>query len=265
MTQNEGTLYAKITRQINITLTYTFNASVQFENATTNYSLTETLKTQAWQHQTTKTPPASTNQTEINVTIPPIYSAQLELVKKRIESETGASSSTYTLEIEPTFSTEAFTTAGMIYETFTPTLTVAFKRTEQGDIIAIEDLNQTEEGALTESQTATRPDVLNQRYASYFLLTTSVMGIFVSTHFHRKVKAETYKTSVEKVKATYKDLIIEAKEPPKIPPDAAVINLNNMDELVKTAEILAKPIILVRQPSPVFIVMDQNSIYKHNP
>jgi len=60
-------------------------------------------------------------------------------------------------------------------------------------------------------------------------------------------------------------LIIEAKEPPKTPPETTIINVETIQELAKTAEILAKPIILTRKPQPTLTIIDQNTIYQHKP
>jgi len=59
--------------------------------------------------------------------------------------------------------------------------------------------------------------------------------------------------------------MIEAHEPPKIPSETTTINVETIQELAKTAEILAKPIILTRKPEPTLTIIDQNTIYKHKP
>ena len=263
---NEGTLYTRITKQINITLTYTFHATLPTE-ATITYTLKQTIKTPTWQHQTTATSPTTTNQTQIYITIPPIIKSELDAIKAEYEKTTGASTTTtYTFEITPTFTVNANTSASPIHQVFTPTLTVEFQRTDQGDIITIEDLYQTKTGSITENQTITRYDILNQRYASYILVTISIAGLFFSTYFYTKTKPKTKeKPPLDKLIAPYKDLIIEAKEPPKTPPETTTINVETIKELAKTAEILAKPIILTRKPTPTLTIIDQNTTYQHKP
>jgi len=261
---DEGTLYTKITKQINITLTYTFYTTLP-TNATITYSLTQTLKTPAWPYQINETTPTTTDQKLIRITIPPVNKAELETIKRQIETDTGTSSTTYTLEITPTFTIEANTTAGPIQQTFTPTLTLNFQRTNQGDIITIEELLQTQSGAITENQTITRQDVINQRYTSYILIATSITGLGFSTYFHTKTKPKIEEIPLEKLIAPYKDLIIEAQKAPKTPPEATTINITTIQELARTAEILAKPIILTREPTPTLTIIDQNTIYQHKP
>jgi len=261
---NEGILYTKITEQINITLTYNFHATLPTETTIT-YSLKQTLKTTAWQHQITSTTPTTTNQTQISITIPPINKNELQAIKSTIESETGTSTSTYSVQIAPTFTINANTTEGTIHQVFTPTLTIDFKRTDQGDVITIENLHQTKSDTITENQTITRYNIINQRYAVYILALISIAGLCISTYLYRKTKPKTKKIPLDKLIAPHKDLIIEAEKPPKIPPEATIINVDNIQELAKTAEILARPIILTRKPKPTLIIIDQNTIYQHKP
>jgi hypothetical protein len=70
---------------------------------------------------------------------------------------------------------------------------------------------------------------------------------------------------LDKLIAPYKNLIIEAKEPPKTTPETTIINVATIQELAKTAEILAKPIILTRKPQPTLTIIDNNTIYQHKP
>jgi len=263
---NEGTLYTKITRQINIIITYTFHATLPADTTIT-YSLTQTLQTGTLSHQINTTTPTTTNQTQIQITLPQIIKTELDQTMTKLATETGTSTTAYySLEITPTFTINANTTAGSIQQTFTPTVTIDFKRTDQGDVTTIGDLYQTKTGAITENQTITRQDIINQRYESYILITLSIAGLFFSTFFYIKTKPKTEQIPLDKLIAPYKDLIIEATEPPKTTPEITIIiNVETIKELAKTAEILAKPIILTRKPQPTLTIIDQNTIYQHKP
>jgi len=262
---NEGTLYIKITRQINLTLAYTFYATLPTDTTIT-YRLTQTLKTGTLSHQINTTTPTTTNQTLIRITIPRIIKGELDPIITKLAAETGVSTSTYySMDITPTFTISANTTVGQIYQLFTPTLTIEFQHTDQGDITTIGDLYQTKTGEITENQTITREDIINQRYESYILITLSIAGLFFSSYFYIKTKPKIAEMPLDKIIAPYKDLIIEAKEPPKTTPETTIINVQTIKELAKTAEILAKPIILTRKPQPTLTIIDQNTIYQHKP
>jgi len=262
----EGTIYTKITKQINIILTYRFYATLPTE-ATITYYLTRTLQTAAFPYQISETTSTTTNQTLIQITIPRVIKSELDPIISRLATETGTSTTSYySLEITPTFTINANTTAGPIYQVFTPTLTIEYKRTDQGDITTIDDLYQTKIGTITENETITRQDIIYQRYTSYILIAISIAGLFFSTFFYIKTKPKTEAPPpLDKIIAPYKDLIIEAKEPPKTQPETTIINVETIKELAKTAEILAKPIILTRTPQPTLTIIDQNTIYQHKP
>jgi hypothetical protein len=95
------------------------------------------------------------------------------------------------------------------------------------------------------------------------LTAISVAGLIFSTYLYTKTKPKTKEKPLEKLIAPYKDLIIEAAEPPKTTAQTAIINVTTLQELAKTAEILAKPIILMRKPTPTLMIIDQNALYQH--
>jgi hypothetical protein len=259
---NEGTLYTKITRQINLTLTYTFHATLPADTTIT-YSLTQTLKTATLSHQINTTTPTTTNQTQIQITIPRIIKGELDPIITKLAAETGVSTSTYySMDITPTFTISANTTAGQINQIFTPTLTIEFKRTDQGDITTIDDLHQTKTGAITENQTLTRQDIINQRYTSYALITISIAGLFFSTYFYIKTKPTTEKPSLEKLTAPYKELI--AKTTQKPPETKTTINMETLEDLAKIAETLARPILHATEAEEhTFYIIGNNTKYQY--
>ena len=267
---NEGTLYTKITKQVNTTLTYTFQATLPTETTIT-YSLTQTLKTTTLQHRITTTTQTTTDQTQIQITIPPANKNTLQTIKSKIESETGTTTSTYALQTTPTFTINANTTTGPIHQIFTPTLTISFKHTDQGDIITIEDLHQTESGTITENQTTTHYDVLNQHYASYVLITISIIGLCYSTYLYKKTKPTTKKTPLDKLITTYKEIITKTTEEPPPKPDMTTIKMATMEDLAKISEALMKPILYVQKtPKPpkkettyIFYIIDNNTKYQY--
>jgi ribonucleotide monophosphatase NagD (HAD superfamily) len=72
-------------------------------------------------------------------------------------------------------------------------------------------------------------------------------GLGVSTYFYTKSKPAAQKPQLGKIMAAHKDLIIETQELTTLPKEAMIINVKNIEELTKTAEILGKPIMLTRR------------------
>jgi hypothetical protein len=260
---NEGPIYTRITKQMILTLAYTFQASLTAE-ATIAYSIAENLETGALSYEIVSTSQTTTNQTQFEISLPPVDKNVLDGIKATIESETGASSSTYSLQIAPTFTVDANTTAGPIHQVFTPTLIIDFQHTDQGDIITVGDLQQTQLGSITETQTTTRQDIINQQYASYVLVALSLTGLGVSARFYTRTGPTEKKPQFEKLVATHKDLIIETQEPLNLPEQATMINVENTEELIRIAEILAKPIVLTRTTGQTvtLTIIDQNTVYQ---
>jgi hypothetical protein len=258
----DGTLYTRLVRHINLTLTYEFTADQPLTQVQITYTITQTLRASAWTYEISRTAPTTTNQTQIQIPLSAINKTYLDGIKAKMDEETGASTTTYTLEIKPTFNVKANTTAGEIVQVFTPTITVSFQHTDKGDVTTIEPLHQTKTGALTETKTVTRQAVIYQRYASYILTTTALAGLAFSTLLHIKTKPKIGKP-LEKIMAPYKDIVAEAAEVPKNLAQTT-ITVKNLKELAKIAEILAKPIMhTAEEQEHTFYIIDNNIIYQY--
>jgi hypothetical protein len=263
---NEGILYTKLTKEINPTLTYAFNTSVPATTITINYEITQTLKTTAWEHQITQTPTTTTSQKQIQITLPTVSKAELDTMKDQIDAEAGSTTSQYySVDVTPTFTITADVQGGTIHHTFQPTLTISFERAEEGDIITIEDLQQTETEQLTENQAVWRQDLLNQRYASYVLSATSFAGLIFSLFYYKKQHPASPKPEIEKLIQTHKDLIVETSENTELHVlQPTIITVTTLKELAKTAEILAKPILhTTKNQKHIFYIIDNNTKYQY--
>jgi len=252
------TLYTRLIRHINVTLTYEFNADQPLEDVQITYTVTRSLKASAWTYEIERAAPNTISQTQIQISLPTVNKTLLDQLKEEIDKETGASTTTYALEIKPTFTVRANTTAGRIYQVFTPTITVSFQRTDKGEVTVIEPLYHSRAGALTETETITRQEVVSQRYTSYILVTTAFAGLAFSTLFYIKTRPKIEKP-LEKIIAPFKDLIIEALEAPKTLPQTT-ITVKDLSELTKIAEVLAKPIVHVAEDQEhTFYIIDESA------
>ncbi len=166
---------------------------------------------------------------------------------------------------------DAETSEGVINKTFSPTLVMLFQSSEEGDIIAISGLENSDSGSITETETIYHSWVKFQRDISYVLSAVTFFGlvittwIFMRTRPHRPPKPE---KMLEDFIAPYEEIIVEtAPEPgvkkPKLEP-ANTINVETMDDLLKIAEILAKPILHSYRPpeNHIFYVFDDKIRYE---
>lgn len=251
----DGTIYTKLASNINLTLSYRFTSTLQNTPKIT-YNINSTLKTGAWKYQTSTTPKVTTQQATIQIALSSFDKQEIEQTKARIDNETGVSTgfysntqSYYALEILPTFQVNAQTNTTVIHQTFQPALVINSTHTTEGDIIKIENLTQTSTGTLTQQVTSTNQNIINQRYASYIFIITSIAGLSYSTT--KMVKQQKHAplddSSNEKLLEPYKDLIIEATE--NVDNTTSTIKMASIAELAKAAETLNKPILHIKNES----------------
>lgn len=265
----DGPIYTKLTNQIDLTLTYTFASDLQVQ-PTITYNVNTTLKTDAWQYQLASTQKTSTTHMPIVLVLPSFVKAEVEQTKARIDNETGVTSGFYSssqpyfvYEIKPTFLIEAQTSTGDIHQTFQPTILVNSTHTGEGDVIKIEGLTQAGSGALTQVLNGVNQDVVNQRYASYVLMATAVVGLIYSITVMTKTQKSASSTpSTQKLLEPYKHLIIEAQE--NTASTTSTVNVTSIPELVKAAETLCKPILHIKNDNEeVLCIIEGTTKYQY--
>jgi hypothetical protein len=231
-------------------------------NAQITYSLQQILQSAAWQYEVKALLQVITNQTQIKLELPPFNRTELEATKTQIEEETGTISGNYSLQIVPIFTVNANTSAGPIHQTFSPVLTIEVGRTEQGNTITVENLHQQETDAITENVIVTHNEVTYERYASYIFLAFCLIGLGFSAFRYSKAHASTKGSGMDKLIVPYKDLVIEAKEVPEFSEDTPIIEVKDLEELAKAAEILARPIFYIHNDAEhTFYVFDADMTY----
>ena len=214
----------------------------------------------------------TTQHTPIVLIFSPFNRAEVEQTKARIDNETGVSTGFYSTsqpyyvyEIQPIFVIDAQTETGSIHQTFQPTLLLNSTHTTEGDIIKIQDLTQTSSGALTQLVNGVNQDIVNQRYASYILIVTSLFGLtyslIVMFKQHNTAPAST-KPGTNKLLEPYKHLIIEATE--NIDNITSTIKVASISELAKAAETLSKPMLHIKnEAGDNLYVIEGNTKYQY--
>lgn len=257
----EGTLYTALTKQINLTLSYTFEVSLSAV-AEVTYSLKQVLQSASWQYQLKASPQTTTNQTQISLQLPPFNRTDVESTKAQIEKETGTTSGNYSFQVVPIFTVDANTSAGPIHQTLSPILTIEVGRTGQGNVIAVENLHQKATDSITEERIVMHDEVTYARYAAYIFSAICIIGLATSAFKHRKAGAPVEMLQTEKLISPYKDLVVEAKAIPEFSEDTLIIEVRDLEELAKTAEILARPIFHAHSGSEhSFYVFDTEMTY----
>ncbi|MDH5451557.1 MAG: DUF5305 domain-containing protein, partial [Candidatus Bathyarchaeota archaeon] len=185
-----------------------------------------------------------------------------------IDTETGTRTTTYNIKIKPIIHTTAETTAGTIDETFTPTLTIAFKSdATTGNYIDIQNLQQTKTGKIQDTQTNYLPWTKNLQYAAYIFLATTLSATAFTSFAYLKLKPtfpQQPPKPIEKIIQPYKDIIAQTTEPPSKTPQTKTITLTTLEDLAKIAETLIKPILHTQKDEEhIFYIIDNDTTYQY--
>jgi flagellar basal body-associated protein FliL len=275
--EDNATLYTTIVKYINLTFTYTFNINPQPENILIEHQITFQIESPGkWPSRTLKPEEAqemlqlsgNLNWTmQVNITRIRQF---VEAIDKEIFGATR--STTYNININPKIHVEAnITTQNTIKkldETFTPKLTIAFKTdAEKGNYVAIENLNQTKPGKITETQQIPIPQVQTQRTASLTAtaITASALTASAILYMFKKPPTPPEKATEKQLKKLidpYKELI--AKTTQKPPETENTIEMETLEDLAKIAEILARPILHTTEAQEhTFYIIDNNTKYQY--
>jgi len=260
----EGPLYTAIVDCINITSRYSFISSPPPKNATMNTNVEIEIESpDKWTRNLSEDEAldllkfSGSQDFKITVNRTKIY----EFVN-RIDEEVGLRSTSYNINVKSTIHCSTIIAARQIEENFTPTLTISFITSgDIGNYISIGELFQTKDGKITETNKIYLEWVEKQRKIAY--ASTAVTSILLATsavlYTQRRPEAPP-KKPIEKVISPYKDLITETTERP--PETENTIRINTIEDLAKTAEILAKPILHTQEDQDhVFYVIDGNTKY----
>jgi hypothetical protein len=182
----------------------------------------------------------------------------------RIDEEVGIRSTSYNLNIIPTIQCSVIIAASRIEETFTPKLTISCVSSgDKGNYISIEERSQTKNEKITETKKIHFEWVEKHRKIAYAsTAATSILLTGSAILYIRRRPEMPPKNIMEKVIATYKELITETTDSP--PETDITIKMGTIEDLVQTAEILIKPILHTKKDQDhIFYVIDGNTKYQY--
>jgi len=272
----EGPIFTKITDTINANFTHTFQGDNP-ANLTIHYSISEYVETQIWKKQIVKLREKAINttgtSTDLDISnIPPINISSVANLANEIRQETGAAVA-YNVTVAIQMNIKANTTEGAINESFTPKLTISFTSSyTAGDVISIQGTEHSKIGEISSIQIIPQPWVNTQRYVSYALSTVSFPGLLVMIWAFTKSrppKPTRSEAQIEEIIEPFKEIISETAEKPQfeehLPMPITAISMRSLEDLVKVADILVKPIIHTRKPpkTHIFYVIDETTRYEY--
>jgi hypothetical protein len=275
----EGIIYISITKYITVTFTYTFESDLT-ANTTIRYTASEFVVTPRWTRQTYSIPlktiiKNTSNETSFQFSIPPITIKSMDTLVGSINSEIGVSTGNYNITIATTATLNAETEAGTINEQFTASLLLGIQRgATEGDIVSVGNLQTTKTGEITQTETTYYDWVKNQQYASYITSATALIGLAICAFFYIQTKPPVAPPPSEKLiqelTEPYQDIIVEVAQE-QTPQGQTTITTKTLEDLVKIADTLTKPIVHFQkpptpenqEPTDIFYVLDNITRYEY--
>lgn len=268
--RGEGILYVTLTERINISFTYIFSSTPQPESV--NVVMRDVTARIESPDKWTKVLQrgelveflnfrGSINFTlEVNCTL-------LKQMVSAIDKELGVYSSSYNIYIVPEILVDVRIAGRSVSEVYMPQLTIAFKAgADKGGYISLEGLEHVQSREVKDVVEISHPEVENQRILSYVATTLTTVGLTTLILVYHRATGHARKklvdAKIERMVREHKDIIVEALMP--LPEVQAVVDVKSLEDLVKVAEILAKPVLKAMDGErEVFYVVDGSIKYQY--
>ena len=259
----EGVLWQPILSHVNVTFNYAFSGTP----TPTNVSLTNYVQVEMSSQKWTKTLSPedamdwlALNTTDLNFTVF-VNSTRLYEIFKIIDEETASSSSQYNITISPFIFQRATVGGKAVYEVFNPEVVIMFRQ-DMGRFIDITPLSSVNQKSTTETVTIKNTWVETFKTATIAGIVISGIALAVSLFLLFRSKSGEAPKSIEKMISPHKDIIVDTAQVP--PATKAVVETSSLDDLVRTAEVLARPIMhSVMGNEHTFFILDGETKYQY--
>lgn len=268
LSPGEGIIFKQIVKEINASMTYTFQIDQNAEISGTYY-IQAIIKTDLWTKIYTIVPSKSFTSNGRSSRFEqyfPIDFSFYDSVVSIINSEIGLNAPNPILIIKCPIAVNAKTSDTTIYETFEPEITVSLnqKTIEISDILSLQKT-----GSRTGTRQVFNQDVVDNRnnWTAY-----SVIILVVSLLFLIATKGESAVISkqdivLKKIQKKYGEWMVDTKAKP-VRLNSKIIPVNSLDDLSKVGEELGKPILHYTSEFNndffhSYYVVDENAAYEY--
>jgi hypothetical protein len=258
----EGKLYEPILSYVNITFDYAFSGTP----APTNLSVTHYVQVEIASQKWTKSLTAEEamdwlglNTSEMAFSIF-LNASSMNDIFKTIDVETSSTSSQYNITVTPHIFQRATISGENVYEVFSPQLDIVFRQ-DQGRFIDITPLSTVNQGSITDTVTVRNAWVDSLRLAAVAGIVISGIALVAALALYYRSKPSELRRSVEKMISPHKDIIVDTAQIP--PATNSIVETTSLDDLVRTAEVLARPIMhSVAGNEHTFFILDGETKYQ---
>ena len=264
----EGILYTAVIDHINLTFSYTFDIKPRPRNLSIETKIAAKLESpDRWirlltEMETEKLLFLKENQ-EFNMIL---NITNIQKIVDQIDFEAGIRSLSYNLTILPNINVIGEILDNEIKDTFNSELIISFiSGGKMGDYINIGNLQKLSSNKLTQESERYLVAVELQRKNSY-IYTAIWFSIFAATTVlylkYKPAAPKVSRTREEEILDKYKELLYETSDKP--PETENTISIDTIDDLVKTAEILLRPILhTVDEKKHIFYIIDDDTKYQY--
>lgn len=259
----DGVLWLPILSYVNITFDYSFSSDPAPTNASLTNYVQVVMSSQKWEK--TLSPEdamewLSLDTSSLNFTAF-VNSTMLYELFKMIDEETASSSTQYNVTITPYIFQRATVAGEPVYEVFRPEVKVIFRQ-DQGRFLDITPLGSTNQRSITDTVIIKNAQLETFRMAAIAGIAISGVALAVSLFLLLRSRPSEAPKSIEKMMSPHKDIIVDTAQVPPI--TKAVVETSSLDDLVRTAEVLARPIMhSVVGNEHTFFILDGETKYQY--
>jgi len=258
-----GSYDSETVNSINGTFSYKFKSNETLKQVINEVEVTAILDKGGGQQETFFLVPKSQKTSDISETFPldvPFFYALI----KSTEREIGTAVPSHDLLITANVHTVAQSEFGPIDETLTQSLTV---KLESDQVVWPETTPETKSGSIEETLTVPNPAAGTAKIGSLGGLgMTAVIFLYALWSYweHRHRRISKLEADALQVKSKHQDLVVDVENLPEAKDGETTIELGSLDELVKVAEALLKPVLRLAEPERhIYCVIDGMARYQY--
>ena len=263
------TIFSKLVDGMNVSFSYHLEASKPIRQLEEEVEIEATIEDPGKWSKTIVLVPVTKKSGDFTTTFPLDLDRFTE-ISDTVQQETGVSASAYNLTIKANVHVTGQTDFGTIDEDFTQSMKTDLR---EGILAWDGDLEKSQSGSIQTTEIIRNQEkYLGLPVTGVRILSSTVTGIifilFVFSlliYFRPELERPTeIERKAQRAGKKYKDIIVEIKELPGVKPGETVISLDSLDDLVKAAQGLLKPVLhKAEKERHTYCVLDASTRYEY--
>ena len=255
------TYFTKIVDRIDTLFLYEFRSD-QPVGISGDYEVTAIVRTELWEKNFTVVPKKEFSGTSFNVSLPLTLTPYNEVVSS-VGNEIGVQAKEPKLELLYKINTIAIADDNQVKETLTTTVIIPLQKNsfEIGG-----DLSGSKPGSIMKTEQVLQENVVKKRIYSS-VVTVLILLIFLLVRSRTEnihLEIDKIEGRVANIQKKYGDWIVDAEVLPKSDKEQIFIPLNSIEDLIKVAEELGRPVIHVRRGgNHQYYILDGQTCYEY--